>query len=66
MKRERVVVPASRGEHQRGGLEFGASGERQLDVPAGDARLELGGRTLGDDLAAVQHRDTVSELVGLV
>ena len=60
------VVAASRVEHQRGRVQLGAVGEGQLEVSAGNARLELGRRALGDDLAAVEHRDAVRELVGLL
>ena len=38
----------------------------QLDGVAADARLQLVGRSGRDDAPAVEHRDAVGELVGLL
>ena len=41
-------------------------GEVESDVAAGDAALQLGGGSFGDDPALVEHRDPVGQLVCLV
>ena len=41
-------------------------GEVEPDVAAGDAALQLGGGSFGDDPALVEHRDPVGQLVRLV
>src|SRR5690606_36050852 len=41
-------------------------GQRDADDGAAQARLELGGRALGDDPPVVDHRDAVGEAVGFL
>ena len=61
-----LLVAGRGGEQPAGGLELALPGEAQLDVPAGDAALELVGGALGHDPAVVKQRDPVGELVGLL
>src|SRR5580698_3882946 len=39
---------------------------RQVEPPGGDPLLQLGGRSLGDQVARVQDRDPVGQPVGLL
>ena len=54
-------VQDARGRTIRGGVS-----ERELDVAARNARLELGGRTLRDEASAVEDCYVVGELVGFL
>lgn len=63
---ECLVVPQAYVQHLGGAGEFGRVEEAEPDVAAGDESLELVGRALGDDPAAVEDGDAVGELVGLL
>ena len=51
---QRVFVVRGGTEDARGGTIRGGVSERELDVAAGNACLELGGRALGDEASAVE------------
>ncbi len=53
-------------EHALGRLHGVRGGELELEVAAADASLELYGRALGHDTAALEDRDPVGEMIGLL
>src|SRR6478735_5022770 len=63
---ERLVVPRGRAEGLGRRFQVAWVGELQLDVPAGDAALELLGAAVGHDPAVVEDRDAVGEVIRLV
>src|SRR5262249_56991661 len=63
---EGLVVPRRRAERLGRRFQVMRAGELQLDVPAGDAALELLGAALGDDPALVEDRDPIGEMIRLV
>ena len=63
---ELVLVGSSRLEELARRVQQAGIGEVESDVAAGDAALQLGGGSLGDDPALVEHRDPAGQLVCLV
>ena len=63
---ERDLPAAAGGEDRGGALEVVAAMDDHLDPLAAELRLELVGRAARDDLAVVDDRDRVGQLVGLL
>ena len=61
-----VLVGSSRREEFGRRAEQVGTGEVEPDVAAGDAALQLGRGSFGDDPPPVEHRDPVRQLVRLV
>src|SRR5260370_901723 len=67
IERERLLVGLARPRQQRlGRAEQARVGEPELDVAAGDHALELLRRARSDQLAVIQQRDLIGQLVGLL
>lgn len=66
LQRQRLVVAGGLAQGDGGGLVRTRVGEAESHVSAGDEPLQLVGAPLGGDLAVIQYRDTVGELVGLL
>jgi len=64
---DELVFVVNRAIDQRlGSTQRRRVGELKAEVATWDSALELGGTTLGDNPSAVQYRDLVCEVVGLV
>ena len=61
-----LVAPGGAGQDPRCLVELGGVGEPEPDMAAGDLVLELGGSALRDQVALVEYRDPVGELIGFL
>ena len=66
LQNELVLVGTGRREQVCGRVELVQVSEMEPDVAARDTALQLGGCSFSDDPAAVEHRDLVGQMVGLV
>ena len=58
---ELILIGSSRRKELGRRVQQAGIGEVESDVAAGDAALQLGGGSLGDDPALVEHRDPVGQ-----